>query len=106
MNADGSEHRPLTRPLTPGHKGSLAWSPDGRKLAFVRDRDANSEVYLMNANGSGQRNLTRNPAHDADPAWSPDGQKIAFASNRDGNSGVYVMNADGSGQRKLAQHSP
>ena len=59
----------------------------------------------MNANGSGQRNLTRNPAYDADPAWSPDG-RIAFVSNRDGSYGVYVMNADGGGQRRLAQRNP
>ena len=45
-----------------------AWSPDGRKIAFVSNRDGNSEVYVMNANGSGQRNLhPRNPAYDADP---------------------------------------
>jgi Tol biopolymer transport system component len=60
----------------------------------------------MNANGSGQRNLTRNPAFDADPAWSPDGRKIAFVSHRDGSYGIYVMNADGSGQQRLAQRSP
>ena len=55
----------------------------------------------MNADGSGQRSLTRNLAYDGDPAWSPDGQKITFVSNRDGRYEVYVMNADGSGQRSL-----
>ena len=105
VNADGSGLRNLT-PKPVGAYASPAWSPDGRKLAFVSYRDGNSEVYVMNANGSGQRSLTRNPAFDADPAWSPDGRKIAFVSNRDGNYGVYVMNADGSGQRRLAQHSP
>ena len=57
----------------------------------------------MNANGSGQRNLTRNPAFDADPAWSPDGRSIAFRSTRDGNTDIYIMNADGSGQRNLTR---
>jgi TolB protein len=57
----------------------------------------------MNADGSGQQNLTRNAAHDRHPAWSPDGRKIAFVSHRDGNSEVYVMNADGSGQRRLTR---
>src|SRR5687767_14976142 len=60
----------------------------------------------MNADGSGQRSLTRNPANDADPAWSPNGRKLAFVSNRDGRYGVYIMNADGSGQRSVAQRSP
>ena len=60
----------------------------------------------MNADGSGQRRLTRNPAFDGGPAWSPDGRRIAFVSNRDGSYEVYVMNADGSGQRRLAQRSP
>ncbi len=60
----------------------------------------------MNANGSGQRSLTRNPATDADPAWSPDGRKIAFVSNRGGTYEVYVMNPDGSGQQRLTQPGP
>ena len=89
-----------------GTHSAPAWSPDGRKIAFTSERDGNSEVYVMNANGSGQRNLTRDPAYDADPTWSPDGRKIAFVSNRDGSYQVYDMNADGSGQRGLTQRSP
>ncbi len=57
----------------------------------------------MNADGSGQRKLTRNPAFDGDPAWSPDGRSIAFRSTRDGNTDIYVMNADGSEQRNLTR---
>jgi Tol biopolymer transport system component len=105
VKADGSRLRNLT-PKPVGAYADPAWSPDGRKIAFVSDRDGNSEVYVMNANGSGQRSLTRNPAFDADPAWSADGRKIAFVSNRDGSYGIYIMNADGSGQRRLAQRSP
>ena len=52
----------------------------------------------MNADGSGQTNLTHNgAASDFGPAWSPDGSRIAFASLRDDNYDVYVMLADGSG---------
>ena len=81
-----------------------AWSRDGRTIVFVSWRDGNGEVYAMDADGSGPRNLTQNPAKDVRPAWSPDGRRIAFASRRDGNSEVYVMNADGSGQRNLTRN--
>ena len=104
VRADGSGLRNLT-PKPVGTYAAPTWSPDGRKLAFVSDREGNSDVYVMNADGSGQRSLTRNPAYDADPAWSHDG-RIAFVSIRDGNYGVYVLNADGGGPRRLAQHSP
>ena len=55
----------------------------------------------MNADGSGQRRLTRNAGSLS--SWSPDGRKIAFGRWRDGNDDIYVMNADGSGQRNLTR---
>jgi TolB protein len=114
MKADGSGQRRLTRDawhargplsaLLDDHKHSMRaprWSPDSRTLLFVSRRDGNAEVYVVNADGSGQRRLTRNPAHDSDPAWSPDGRRIAFISTRDGERAIYVMNADGSQQRSI-----
>jgi len=80
-----------------------SWSPDGRTIVFVSWRDGNGEVYAMDADGSGPRNLTQHPAKDVRPAWSPDGGRIAFVSRRDGNSEVYVMDADGSGKRNLTR---
>ena len=81
-----------------------AWSHDGRTIVFVSWRDGNGEVYAMDADSSGPRNLTQYPAKDVRPAWSPDGRRIAFVSRRDGNSEVYVMNADGSGKRNLTRN--
>ena len=74
---------------------SPAWSPDGSQIAFDSLRDGNSEIYVMNANGSGQSRLTTEAAADSEPAWSPDGTRIAFTSSRDGNFEVYRMNANG-----------
>ena len=93
----------LSGKSTPGDVQTPAWSPDGRKLAFVSQRDGNSEIYVMNADGSAQENLTRQPASDSHPSWSPDGRKLVFVSRRDGNSEIYVMNADGSGLRNLTR---
>jgi Tol biopolymer transport system component len=88
---------------TPRDVQTPAWSPDGRKLAFVSRRDGNSEIYVMNADGSGQENLTHHPASDSHPSWSRDGRKLAFVSRRDGNSEIYVMSADGSGLRNVTR---
>src|SRR5207302_497004 len=75
--------------------------PFNGKIAFETDRDGNKEIYVMNADGTGQVNISNNPALDANPYWSPDGTKITFDSNRDGNFEIYVMNADGSNQTRL-----
>jgi len=77
---------------------------NGGKIAFCSDRDGNSEIYVMDADGKNQVNLTQNGAGDYDSAWSPDGEKIAFSSERDGNYEIYVMDADGSNVRRITNH--
>jgi Tol biopolymer transport system component len=95
-NADGSERRRFTQ-----RGWSPAWSPDGRKIAFLTKRDRYSELYTMNADGSGQRNLTRSAGTDLRFAWSPDGKMIAFDRHLATGEELYVMTADGSGKRRL-----
>ena len=83
---------------------SPSWSPDGRKISFVRasaDYESN-ELYTINADGTGMRQMTADPAAWTRPTWSPDGQRIASVSCDDGGCGLHVMNADGSGQRQIA----
>jgi TolB protein len=71
------------------------------------DHDLGSaEIFVMNADGTGERELTHNAAaRTIPPAWSPDGRRIAFASGRDGNFEIYVINADGSRQRRLTRNT-
>ncbi|MCI0551712.1 MAG: hypothetical protein L0287_12210 [Anaerolineae bacterium] len=78
-----------------------AWSPDGTKIAFTAGRIMNSDIFVINADGTGLEQLTDSPGEDFDPAWSPDGSLIAFISGRDGQYDIYLMNADGSNQVKL-----
>jgi Tol biopolymer transport system component/serine/threonine protein kinase len=88
----------------PGVDADPAWSPDGSKIAFRRDRNpatGNSDVWVMNADGTNKHQLTDATGPDQDPSWSPDGKMIAFSSERDGHREIYVMNADGSGQQRV-----
>jgi Tol biopolymer transport system component len=116
MNADGSDQRNLTR--RPGEEGGPKWSPDGRAIVFTAVPDGQPrevggavsaggpyrDVYVMNADGSGQRNLTHTwDAAELDTNWSPDGRKIVFGQYDGPPWGVriFVMDADGSGKRAL-----
>ena len=100
MNADGSEVTKLT--TNPADDYEPVWSPDGGKIAFVSNRDGNSEIYVMSTDGSGQTNLTNNTDEEGCPIWSPDGKKIAYLSSyAEWEQAIYVMNSDGSEQIKL-----
>jgi Tol biopolymer transport system component len=57
------------------------WSPDNSKIAFLSIKDSNSEIYMINEDGTNMVRLTSNAVADTDPAWSPDSNKIAFCSN-------------------------
>lgn len=75
----------------------------GNRLAFERKEDDNSDVYVMNPDGTELTRLTDDPGWDGTPAWSPDGTQIAFASERLGSPVIMLMNADGSDQRALTE---
>ena len=72
------------------------------KIAFTSDRDGNSEIYVMNADGSGQTRLTNSPDSEDYPTWSPDGSKIAFVKQNGGVFSINLMNADGTNQTELS----
>lgn len=99
-NLDGSHRVRLTN--VSADDTAPAWSPDGRTIAFDRQRPAQDrEVCLIGADGSSPRALTDNTDDDRRPTWAPEGRRLAFQTSRDGNSEVYVMYADGTGATNL-----
>jgi TolB protein len=92
----GANGRGLRR-LTRGGGGTPDWSPDGKRVAFVRHND----IYVIEANGRGLRRLTQGGGNDTDPVWSPDGRWIAFT-----RWGLYVMRSNGHGLRRLLWPPP
>lgn len=102
MDADGSRPRCLNV-----DGGYPALSPDGSKIAYQTNKDGNYEIYVMNADGTGQKRLTNNTADDRRPSFSPDGSRIVFDSTRenaDGSRDVWVMCADGTGALRVTYH--
>jgi len=71
------------------------------QVLFTSLRDGNSEIHLMNVDGTNVRNLTQNLAEDYNAAWSPDGSTIAFISDREGTSDLYTMNIDDGNIKRL-----
>ncbi len=110
-NPDGTKQTPLTMPGWAEAVDNPRYSPDGTKIAFeatVRDTgdvlgDPNTDIFVINADGSGLTRLTYEASEDRQPAWSPDGKTIVFASARagDGYMSIYTMTAGGLNVRLL-----
>jgi len=88
---------------TPNHLLTPAWSPDGGAIAFVHKVGGNSEIFIINADGSHLKKLTNEPLQDSSPVFSPDGKEIFFARYFYDKSRLYRMNIDGSNQRRLTE---
>ncbi len=83
-----------------------AFSPDGSRIAFVSQRDGNSEIYVMNADGTGSTRITNDPQPDGRPVFTADGQSLVFHSARTaGKQQIWVVNVDGSGLTQLTRDS-
>jgi Tol biopolymer transport system component len=120
LNADGTGQQQLAKGA--GGASGLAWSPDGRAIAFMRSRPALPseaafrfpgaywDVWVVNADGSGERRVAQTGAGATNSgpvdflSWSPRREKIAFVSRRDGNLEIFVVNADGSGEQRLTHN--
>lgn len=83
------------------------FSPDGRRIAYVLTRADlersvyDSDVWLIGADGTDNRQLTRGPETDNSPRWSPDGKRIAFLSDREGRTAIYILDVAGGEAAKL-----
>jgi Tol biopolymer transport system component len=78
-----------------------AWSPGGTLIAFTRRSASSADVWIMNADGSGQKRLTTHSAWDDNPAFSADGSRILFSTDRNGHFDVYSMNLSGGSLQRL-----
>ncbi|GAB2908549.1 Tol-Pal system beta propeller repeat protein TolB [Paraburkholderia jirisanensis] len=78
-----------------GNNSAPAWSPDGRTLAVALSRTGNTQIFAVNADGSGLRRLTQGSSIDTEPTFTADGQSIYFTSDRGGQPQIYKMPAQG-----------
>lgn len=123
MAPDGSDVKRLTD--EPGYDGGPFFSPDGTKIVFRAHRPATAEdaedytsllsvglirpsqleIYVMDADGSNQIQVTNNGAANFGPFWHPSGERILFSSNMDDPTGrnfdIYMINLDGSGLERV-----
>ncbi len=121
MNPDGSSPTRLTDDkgrtenlpsFSPVYDRSPVWSPDGTKIAFISNRDYQSSLYVMNANGNNVRLVTDKVPEIQELAWSPDGEKIAFSAGGATTFAstlppvnIWVVNVNGSGVIPLTRES-
>jgi TolB protein len=115
ITAKGEDPRSLTPELHESVYATPAWSPQGDRIAYVRQMHNHWEIWSMNPDGADRQRLTPSGTkvgerayNSVAPAWSPDGKYIAFLTDRDGEWRVCVMRADhaapgkcGTGQRQL-----
>ncbi len=123
MNVDGSDVKQLTRQA--GYDGGPWWSPDGKKIAYrayhptdpaeLKDyqdllkqkivRPNKMELWVMNADGSDQRQITHLGGANFGPSWTHDGTRLIFSSNyknpRSGNFDLYMIGIDGNGLEQI-----
>lgn len=106
MSINGTDIKRLTKTCsTLSDDDYPSFSPDSTRIVFTRGTYDHSEIYLMNADGTGLKRLTDNGRTNSQASFSPDGTKIIFIhSDLTSGPGIYIMNADGTGQKRLTRN--
>ena len=89
----------------PGNNGKIAFASKRTTGEGVDNPTGDSEIFKMNPDGTGLKQLTFNTASDTNPSFSADGSVVVFASNRDGNSEIYLMSPDGVTQLRVTDNT-
>jgi Lysyl oxidase/WD40-like Beta Propeller Repeat len=85
IQADGTDERRIAQGRSP------AWSPGGRRIAFVSDRTGNDDLYAVRAAGGGLQQLTVGAGNESDPAWSPGGRRLAYVTDETGAAEIGLL---------------
>jgi Tol biopolymer transport system component len=96
---------PTADDVATAYDGAPSWSPDSQRLVFSAERDGQTDILVMSADGTGRRTLTTHAAEDGAPTFSPDGRRIAFETSRDGNFEIYTMDAEGHSLVRVTNHA-
>jgi TolB protein len=102
-----SQNRPLVLPrqITYSYNLDNSPSPDGKRMVFIRILEGREQLFVMNVDGTGEVQITRDEADHEDPIWSPDGRKIAFVLIANGKKIIHVLNPDGSSNEPVSPDS-
>lgn len=108
LSADGMSASHIVR-LTEEQGGDWtpSWSPDGSAIAWTHETGVNSgdhDIWVMNADGSGKRQVSTEPGQEVDPVWSADGQAIIYAGDAGGSYQLYMRHAWGDGELLQLTH--
>jgi dipeptidyl aminopeptidase/acylaminoacyl peptidase len=107
MNFDSSGHVKLAQINDVFGFAEIEFSPGNKRILFLTDNGANSEIFVINVDSSELCALTNNDAvAEGGARWSPDGRQIVFTSQQDGNPEIYTVNALGSPNMRRLTNDP
>jgi Tol biopolymer transport system component len=98
-NGDANHATQITSGQDEGYSG-LSWMPDG-KIAYGSMASGNSDIWMMDADGRNQQQLTVNESIDEEPSLTPDGRSVVFVSNLTNGFGIWRMDTDGGNPKQL-----
>ena len=88
----------------PGFDNQPLWSPDSKQIAFLSDRDGgDTDIWVMNADGSSPRRLAKNPGEESMGGWSPDGKKLVYSNRDEVGEALWIIDVESGESTRLTE---